>query len=106
MDQRKEDIEWLKSTFHPVPRPALPDDCIEYTLFIVDPSLDATNDSEVKIVLKDVQKYSNGLQKDWLKDYIWQRQAFNLEITSNTDNGEVCTLKRKDREENLTCNQD
>ncbi|KAK5074655.1 hypothetical protein LTR64_000860 [Lithohypha guttulata] len=97
MASSAEDIAWLKSTFHPIPRPALPDDCIEYSLYVVDPALDRANESEVKIQLRNIQKYANDLQKQWLKDYIWQRQSFNLEMLK--DNGEVCVLNRKDNEE-------
>lgn len=98
MDSRQEDIEWLKSTFHPVPKPVLPDDCIEYALFIVDSKLSPSDQSELKSLLKDVQRFSNQLQKDWLKDYIWQRQPFSLELKNDTDKGEVCMPSVKDLE--------
>lgn len=88
MSSREEDLEWLKSTFHPIPKPALPDDCIEYSLYVLDPNLDASNESESKLVLRDVQKYANDLQKQYLKQYLWQRQSFNVDIVR--DNGEVC----------------
>ncbi|KAK5081385.1 hypothetical protein LTR70_000996 [Exophiala xenobiotica] len=80
MGSTEEDIAWLKSTFHPIPKPALPDDCIEYSLHVVDPKFDSINPSEVRLQLRDVQKQANELQKQWLKDYIWQRQSFNLEL--------------------------
>ena len=87
MPPTKEDIAWLQSTFHPIPKAALPDDCIEYTLLIVSTSLDRSNDSEARLRLRDVQKYAASLQKEWLKDYIWQRQGFALELAK--DDGEV-----------------
>lgn len=87
MAPTEEDVAWFKSTFHPIPRAALPDDCIEYTIYALSPSLDANNESETRLRLKEVQKCASDLQKKWLRDYIWQRQAFGLEIQK--DDGEV-----------------
>ena len=88
MPPTDEDIAWFKSTFHPIPKPALPDDCIEYSIYVLSASLDPANDSEARLKLRGVQKYSAELQKAWLKDYIWQRQGFALELQK--ENGEVC----------------
>lgn len=84
MTSTEEDIAWLKSTFHPVPKPVLPDDCVEYSLFVIDPSLDQNGALETRLQLSAVKKYANDLQKKWLEDYIWQRQPFNLEIIRDT----------------------
>lgn len=88
MPPTDEDIAWFKSTFHPIPKPTLPDDCIEYSIYLISSSLDASNDSELRLQLRDVQKYATDLQKQYLKDYIWQRQGFSLEL--NKEDGEVC----------------
>ncbi|KAJ4551483.1 hypothetical protein HRR88_003288 [Exophiala dermatitidis] len=82
MPPTEEDVAWFRSTFHPIPKPALPDDCIEYSLYIIDPSQDAnaTTDSELRLRLRDVQKHATQLHRQYLKDYIWQRQGFSLEI--------------------------
>lgn len=102
MPQTEEDIAWLRSTFHPVPRPALPDDCIEYYLYIFDSSIDQTNPSGSRLQLLEVRKHVNDLQKQWLKDYIWQRQSFNLDLLK--ENGEVCVLKEgRTTKEGLIC---
>jgi hypothetical protein len=92
MARSKEDIAWFKSTFHPIPKAALPDDCIEYTICALSSSLDITNDSETRNRLKAFQKYSNEMQKEWLKDYIWQRQGFSLELEK--EDGEVGNQKQ------------
>lgn len=89
MVSTEEDIAWLKSTFHPIPKPSLPDDCIEYSIYIIDPKVDTTNPSETRLALRDCQKHVSDLQKQWLKDYIWQRQSLNIELFK--ENGEVCT---------------
>ncbi|EXJ88887.1 hypothetical protein A1O3_01951 [Capronia epimyces CBS 606.96] len=81
MPPTDEDIAWFRSTFHPIPKPALPDDCIEYSLYIISPSLDTTNEFEPRLRLREVQKYATDLHRQYLKDYIWQRQGFSLEIS-------------------------
>jgi hypothetical protein len=100
MPPTEEDIAWFKSTFHPIPKAELPDDCVEYTLHLISANLGAANDSEVRDRLREVQKYASELQKTWTKDYIWQRQGFALEL--NKENGEVCTPLRRTIENNLT----
>ncbi|EXJ73704.1 uncharacterized protein A1O5_03466 [Cladophialophora psammophila CBS 110553] len=80
MPTTEEDIAWFRSTFHPIPKPALPDDCIEYSLYIISPSLDPSHDSELRLRLREVQKYATDLHRHYLKDYIWQRQGFSLEL--------------------------
>ena len=100
MPPTEEDIAWFKSTFHPIPKAALPDDCIEYAIHILSSSLDAANDSEIRLRLREVQKYSAELQKQWLKDYIWQRQSFTLEL--QTEDGEVCMPRGRTAENELT----
>ena len=87
MPPTEEDVAWFQSTFRPIPKPALPEDCIEYSIYSISSDLDAANDSELRLQLRDVQKYSSELQKQWLKDYIWQRQGFSLELVK--EDGEV-----------------
>ncbi|KAL4779581.1 SGT1 protein-domain-containing protein [Aspergillus varians] len=79
-----EDIEWFKSTFRPIPKPELPDDCIEYALHYIPSNLapamvDEAVDTRAR--LTEVQKSAAELMRHLLKDYIWQREAFHLEIT-------------------------
>ncbi|EXJ60190.1 hypothetical protein A1O7_04342 [Cladophialophora yegresii CBS 114405] len=80
MPPTEEDVAWFRSTFHPIPRPTLPDDCIEYSLYIISPSYDVGGDSDLRGRLRDVQKYATELQRQHLRDYIWQRQKFMLEL--------------------------
>lgn len=88
MSPTDEDIAWFKSTFHPIPKARLPDDCVEYSLYLFASDLDLGNDPKCRARLLDVQKQASLLQKKWLKDYIWQRQSFSLETVK--ENGEVC----------------
>lgn len=84
----KEDIEWFRSTFHPIPKPKLPDDCVEYSIYVLpsSPSRSSKNQLEVRSRLREVQKASSELVKTLLKDYIWQRESFGLELTSEDGN--------------------
>ena len=100
MPPTEEDVAWFRSTFHPIPKPALPDDCIEYSLYIISSSLDANNDSELRLRLRNVQKYATDLQRQYLKGYIWQRQGYSLDLQK--EDGEVCTDITRAVENRLT----
>jgi hypothetical protein len=80
----QEDIEWFKSTFRPIPKPELPDDCVEYSLHYISsnpaPAL-VDEATDIRARLTEVQKSAAELTKQLLKDYIWQREAFRLEAT-------------------------
>ncbi|KAI5301163.1 hypothetical protein KEM55_001970, partial [Ascosphaera atra] len=75
----EEDLEWFKSTFHPIPKPQLPDDCMEYSLYWISDITNGTADDRAK--LQEVQKAASALVREHLKDYIWQREGFKLEFT-------------------------
>ncbi|CAG8948630.1 unnamed protein product [Penicillium salamii] len=80
----EEDIAWFQSTFRPIPKPELPDDAVEYSIYHIPPSpAPAVIDeaAETRARLLEVQRTAAELTKDLLKDYIWQREAFKLEIT-------------------------
>lgn len=79
----EEDIAWFKSTFHPIPKPQLPDDSVEYSVYYLPSPAPAVIDeaAETRTRLLEVQRTAAELTKDLLKDYIWQREGFKLEIT-------------------------
>lgn len=81
----QEDIDWFRSTFHPIPKPHLPEDCVEYSLYWIPPdsSVDLSPQEldAARTALGEVQKTASRLVKDLLKDYIWQRDNFKLELT-------------------------
>ncbi|CAI7602094.1 unnamed protein product [Penicillium palitans] len=80
----EEDIAWFQSTFRPIPKPELPDDAVEYSIYHIPPSpTPAVIDeaAETRARLLEVQRTAADITKDLLKDYIWQREAFKLEIT-------------------------
>ncbi|KAL3462993.1 SGT1 protein-domain-containing protein [Aspergillus heterothallicus] len=84
----EEDLEWFKSTFRPIPKPELPDDCIAYALHYIpsDPApavVDEVANTRARLI--EVQKSAAELVKSLLKDYIWQREGFKLEISKSDD---------------------
>ena len=79
----EEDIAWFKSTFRPIPKPELPDDAVEYSIYHIPSSpapavIDEAAETRARLI--EVQRSAADLTKDMLKDYIWQREAFKLEI--------------------------
>lgn len=58
----------------------LPEDCVDYSLFIIDSKL--KSQKELLARLEVVRKESLKLTSSLLKDYIWQRGTFKLEIES------------------------
>jgi hypothetical protein len=82
----QEDLEWFKSTFRPIPKPELPDDSVDYSIYYIptDPAPAVIDEvAETRARLVDVQKTAAELTKEYLKDYIWQREGFKLEITKD-----------------------
>lgn len=81
----EEDIAWFKSTFRPIPKPELPDDSVEYFIYHLPSPAPAVIDeaAESRTRLLEVQRTAADLTRDLLKDYIWQRESFKLEITKN-----------------------
>ncbi|BCR85439.1 putative regulatory factor Sgt1 [Aspergillus chevalieri] len=80
----QEDIDWFKSTFRPIPKPELPDDSVEYSLYYLpsDPAPATVDEAaETRSRLVEVQRSAAELTRELLKDYIWQRDGFRLEIT-------------------------
>lgn len=77
MNGPKDDLKWFGEGFDGFPR-HLPEDCVEYTLYIIDPKLQS--DADVLPRLKEVQQGAQDLRKELLDDYIWQREGFAVEI--------------------------
>lgn len=73
---QKNDFKWFGEGFDGFPK-ILPDDCAHYALYIIDAKL---SDSQVREQLRKVQAAATTLTKKLLKDYIWQRDDFKLEL--------------------------
>jgi len=79
MDAPKEDFKGFGDDFDGFPK-QLPEDCVEYSLFIVDSNL--KSQKELLVRLEAVRKEAVKLIDSLLKDYIWQRDGFKVEVES------------------------
>jgi hypothetical protein len=71
-----EDFKWFGEGFEGFPK-NLPDDTVQYALF----KIDNTADTNQKIAsLRKCLQEINTFTKELLKDYIWQRQPFTLDL--------------------------
>ena len=72
----KDGLKWFGEGFDGFPK-RLPEDTVKYAIYAIDAKLEATQRvSLLKAVLQDI----NSFTKDLLKDYIWQRDTFSLEL--------------------------
>lgn len=71
----------------------LPDNCVEYLLFYLDPQLDARKQlSQVENIRKSATDLANTLTKD----YIWQKDEFNLALKNESGEYQNCTVRCSD----------
>lgn len=72
----------------------LPDDCIEYTIFLIDSKL--KSDFARREKLKAIQSAANAsLKSPDLKDYIWQREKFRLDLIDARLDGDLNSTEEK-----------
>ncbi|KAL1638075.1 hypothetical protein SLS58_009001 [Diplodia intermedia] len=72
-----DDFKWFGEGFDGFPK-RLPDDTVEYIIYVIDSKL--ATDSQVRERLRSLETAANLLTKKLLKDYIWQRESFKLEL--------------------------
>lgn len=83
MEQRQKDFKWFGEGFDGFPK-RLPDDCVEYMVYIIN---SPPTESACRTRLRQVQQGANVLIKGLLKDFIWQRESFKLDLVQ--ENGKV-----------------
>ncbi|KAI1478588.1 SGT1-domain-containing protein [Daldinia eschscholtzii] len=76
-----DDIRSPEGVFNEFPR-RLPENCVEYLLFVIDSKLEARN---LLAELENVRKAAIQLCDSIAKDYIWQRDSFQLRIERDQD---------------------
>lgn len=76
MDVPKDDFKWFGEGFDGFPK-TLPDDCVEYSIYILDSNL---TDLERREQLREIQSAATKLTNVLLKDFIWQRESFKLSL--------------------------
>ncbi|KAL8659345.1 MAG: hypothetical protein Q9202_007169 [Teloschistes flavicans] len=79
MDIPKDDFKWFGEGFDGFPK-VLPDDCTQYMLYILDAK---ASDFQIREQLRKVQTAATALCRTLLKEFIWQRDSFNLELIQN-----------------------
>lgn len=79
MDAPSNDFNGFGDGFEGFPK-RLPEDCVEYSLFIIDSKLKAQKEllARLEVVRKEALKLTDSL----LKEYIWQRDGFKVEVES------------------------
>lgn len=87
MDTQDDGLKGFDAGFDGFPK-RLPDDCVEYSLFMIDSKL--RNQKELLARLEAVRKESLKLTDSLVRDYIWQRESFKVELGSG--NGLVARL--------------
>lgn len=70
-------FKWFGDGFEGFPK-RLPDDCVEYVIYLVDEKLKTPAATRGR--LNNILRASKELSKTLLKDYIWQREAFELKL--------------------------
>lgn len=82
-DQIPDDgLKWFGEGFDGFPK-RLPDDCVEYAIHVLHGGINSV--AALRTRLGEIQKAANELKKKHLKDYIWQRQGFDLNIHPKID---------------------
>jgi len=77
MESPNDDFKGFEQGFTGFPK-HLPDDCVQYCLYIINSKLKSPKDllGQLEAVKKEALKLTAGL----LKDYIWQREIFRLDV--------------------------
>ncbi|EME77643.1 uncharacterized protein MYCFIDRAFT_44941 [Pseudocercospora fijiensis CIRAD86] len=75
-------LKWFGEGFDGFPR-RLPDDCVECIIHVIDQKLNSS--SAIRARLTEILRAANDLKKRHLRDYIWQRQHFNLNLLPRPD---------------------
>lgn len=79
MGRIKNEFKGFEDGFEGFPK-HLPDDCVEYSLFIIDTKL--KSQKELLGRLEAVRKESSKITDSLLNEYIWQRDGFKVEVKS------------------------
>jgi hypothetical protein len=76
MDVPQDDFKWFGEGFDGFPK-RLPEDVVEYIVFIIDAKL---SDTKTRERLQAFQRALAGLEKKFLNEYIWQRDSIKLDL--------------------------
>ena len=82
MENTADGFEGFGKDFQEFPR-RLPDDCVEYSIYVLDQTL---KDDEIRERLRNLHTATNNLTRKLLKDFIWQREDLSLELVREDGN--------------------
>ena len=85
MELPNDELKWFGEGFDGFPK-LVPEDCIEYHVYILDSGLKGF---ELRDQLRKVQEAAVTITKNLLKNFIWQRDAFSLDLVF--ENGRAWT---------------
>jgi hypothetical protein len=79
MEGPNENFKGFEGGFTGFPK-HLPEDCVEYCLYIIDSELSSPKEllGQLEVVKKEALKLTDNL----LRDYVWQRESFKLDLES------------------------
>ncbi|WPG97414.1 SGT1-domain-containing protein [Acrodontium crateriforme] len=75
--QPDDGLKWFGEGFDGFPK-RLPDDCVEYVIYAIDETIAGIAATRTR--LNEIRKTALSLEKEFLKDYIWQRDGFQLKL--------------------------
>lgn len=78
MDEPQDDLKWFGEGFDGFPK-RLSEDTVQCVIYIL--NADFEGEAKVRERLRDVEKAAKELCKSHLREYIWQRDEFQLELT-------------------------
>ena len=90
---KDQDFKWFGEGFDGFPK-RLPEDCIEYIICVIDEKINS--EAALRSRLKEIQTAANKLTKELLKDYIWQRDSFKLDLVAAKDVLKASTSSKKE----------
>lgn len=83
-------LKWFGEGFDGFPK-RLPDDCVEYVIHIINEKLNSP--SLIRTRLNEILRAAKELQRKYCKDYIWQRQSFQLNLLPKLDLADSSTTQ-------------
>jgi hypothetical protein len=87
--EEEEEFEEIGGTEETNFKNQLPDNCVEYLLFFLDPQLDARKQLSQ---IESIRKAGIELATSLTKDYIWQKDDFNLSLKNEHGKLWTCLL--------------
>lgn len=79
MANTRDNFKWPgEEEFEGFPR-HIPEDCVIYSLYVIRSDKDNSGEASIRKQLEEVQAAATDLKTKLLRDYIWQRESFDLE---------------------------